>query len=154
MTSFERPDWAPAVKAGTRVLITGASGGLGRALVDMLLESPDCIIGAHGGSNRNPSKDERVVHLEKTFETEADCVQLVEEFADKAGGIDALVVLSIYDVSGKLVRTLVSRRLPAGRYTKAWDGRDANGGNVASGIYFYRLKVAERSVNRKAVLLR
>lgn len=94
MTSFERPDWAPAVKAGTRVLITGASGGLGRALVDMLLESPDCIIGAHGASNRNPSKDERVFHLEKTFETEADCVQLVEEFADKAGGIDALVVLS------------------------------------------------------------
>jgi NAD(P)-dependent dehydrogenase (short-subunit alcohol dehydrogenase family) len=94
MTSFERPDWAPAIKAGTRVLITGASGGLGRSLVDMLLEGPDCIIGAHGASGQHPSKDKRVIHLTQKFETEADCVNLVDDFTDKAGGIDALVVLS------------------------------------------------------------
>jgi len=94
MTFFERPDSAPAIKAGTRILITGASGGLGRALVDMLLEGPDCIIGAHGADNQHPSKDKRVIHLTQKFETEADCVNLVDGFADKAGGIDALVVLS------------------------------------------------------------
>ena len=94
MTSFERPDWSPAVKAGTRVLITGASGGIGRALVDMLLEGPDCVIGAHGASNQHPSGDKRIIHLSQKFETEADCTRLVDDFAGKAGGIDALVVLS------------------------------------------------------------
>ena len=86
MTSFERPDWVPAAESGARILVTGASGGLGRALVDMLLEGPDCIIGAHGATNRHPSDDERVLHLTKTFETERDCVDLVDDFAGKAGG--------------------------------------------------------------------
>jgi NAD(P)-dependent dehydrogenase (short-subunit alcohol dehydrogenase family) len=94
MTSFERPDWTPALKAGTRVLVTGASGGLGRALVDMLLDGPDCVIGAHGATQQHPSDDERVIHLSQKFDCEADCAALVEDFAAKAGGIDALVVLS------------------------------------------------------------
>ena len=94
MTSFERPDWAPSIHAGTRVLITGASGGLGRSLVDMLLEGPDCIIGAHGANHRHPSDDKRIIHLTQKFETGSDCADLVDDFAGKAGGIDALVVLS------------------------------------------------------------
>ncbi len=94
MTSFDRPGWVPTLEAGTRVLVTGASGGLGQALIHMLLEGPECVIGAHGSTNRHPSDDKRVVHLEKTFETEADCVAVIDEFADQASGIDALVVLS------------------------------------------------------------
>jgi 3-oxoacyl-[acyl-carrier protein] reductase len=94
MTSFERPDWTPALKTGTRILITGASGGLGWALVDMLLDGPDSVIGAHGATNRHPSDDKRVIHLTQKFDAEADCTGLVDDFAGKAGGIDALVVLS------------------------------------------------------------
>jgi hypothetical protein len=67
---------------------------------------------------------------------------------------DALVTLSIFDVSGKLVRTLVNRPLAAGSYTGHWDGRDTQGNEVASGIYFYRLTAAKKSLTRKAVLLR
>jgi 3-oxoacyl-[acyl-carrier protein] reductase len=94
MTSFERPDWAPVIKDGTRILVVGASGGLGQALVDMLLEGPDCIVGAHGSSNRHPSNDTRVLHLTQKFNTDKDCVSLVDEFVSKSGSIDALVVLS------------------------------------------------------------
>ena len=94
MTDFTPPDWIPRVETGARVLVTGASGGLGRALVDMLLDGPDCVIGAHGAGNQHPSKDKRVIHLTQKFESEADCVRLVDDFAGKAGGIDALVVLS------------------------------------------------------------
>ncbi|MDA1091455.1 MAG: SDR family NAD(P)-dependent oxidoreductase [Proteobacteria bacterium] len=94
MTSFERPDWTPAIKNGTRLLITGASGGLGRALVDMLLDGPECVIGAHGATGQHPTDDKRVIHLTQKFETEADCVRLIDDFTTKAGGIDALVVLS------------------------------------------------------------
>jgi hypothetical protein len=67
---------------------------------------------------------------------------------------DAVVQLSIYDVSGKLVRTLVNRTLKAGAYVETWDGRDTQGSNVASGIYFYHLTDRKKSLTRKAVLLR
>ena len=94
MTNFVRPDWTPAVAPGARILVTGASGGLGRALVDMLLTGSDCVIGAHGANGRHPSDDTRVIHLTQKFEAEADCAKLVDDFVGQAGGIDSLVVLS------------------------------------------------------------
>ena len=94
MTSFAPPDWIPAAEPGARILVTGASGGLGRALVDMLLAGSDCTIGAHGANARHPSGDARIIHLSKTFESESDCAALVDDFTAKADGIDALVVLS------------------------------------------------------------
>ena len=94
MTIFDRPDWVPVIKSGNRILIVGASGGLGQALVDMLLDGSDCVIGAHGASKNYQSKDKRVIHLLKKFKSEGDCVDLVNEFVRKAGGIDALVILS------------------------------------------------------------
>ena len=94
MTAFEKPDWTPKVADGTRVLVTGASGGLGRALVGMLLAGSGCVVGAHGASKDAPIKDKRVIPLRRAFTSEADCVAMVEEFCGKAGGIDGLVVLS------------------------------------------------------------
>jgi 3-oxoacyl-[acyl-carrier protein] reductase len=38
MIPFARPGWLPRLEPGTRILIAGASGGLGQALVEMLLE--------------------------------------------------------------------------------------------------------------------
>ena len=91
---FIRPDWIPLVDDGTRVLIVGATGGLGRALVGLLLEGSDCVIGAHGASQSIDINDDRIIPLHRNFEEEEDCRVLVDEFASKAGGIDALVVLS------------------------------------------------------------
>jgi len=92
--AFTSPNWLPRVAPGTRILVTGASGGLGRALIQMLLAGSDCVIGAHGASKSAGVKDKRVIALRRTFRNEADCADLVENFANKAGGIDALVVLS------------------------------------------------------------
>lgn len=94
MTSFQKPDWVPRLEPGTRILVTGASGGLGQALVAMLLEGSDCVIGAHGASKEIGIEDARIISLRRSFDGEADCTAVVEEFAEKAGGIDALVVLS------------------------------------------------------------
>jgi NAD(P)-dependent dehydrogenase (short-subunit alcohol dehydrogenase family) len=94
MTDYSRPNWTPKVADGTRVLVTGASGGLGRALVAMLLEGSECVIGAHGASKKSKTTDDRVISIQRSFDGDADCVAVVDEFAAKAGGIDALVVLS------------------------------------------------------------
>ena len=53
------------------------------------------------------------------------------------------VRLRIYDVNGRLVRTLVSGVQSPGPYTSIWDGRDDNGRGVASGNYFARLDVGK-----------
>jgi M6 family metalloprotease-like protein len=65
----------------------------------------------------------------------------------------AHVDLSIYDVEGRLVRTLIEENLPGGARTVAWEGRDWKGNRVGSGMYFYRLKAGKRELVRKMVFL-
>jgi hypothetical protein len=64
------------------------------------------------------------------------------------------VVLQIYDVSGRLVRTLVDELLGAGPHEKVWDGRDSAGTSVASGVYFYRLTIGDKTLSKKMLLLK
>jgi len=72
---------------------------------------------------------------------------------------EADVTIHIYNASGQLVRTLNLGTKPVGVYTtkgKAayWDGRDSLGQKVASGVYFYQLKVGEFTAMRKMVILK
>lgn len=64
------------------------------------------------------------------------------------------VTLSIYDVTGRLVRVLIDEDRDAGHYRESWDGRGAHGSTVASGVYFYRLRAGTFSETRKMVLTR
>ncbi len=63
------------------------------------------------------------------------------------------VDLSVYDLAGRLVRTLVDGPQETGFYSVVWDGRDSSGRSVASGVYFYRLSAtntADRSATNTA----
>ncbi|MFQ5676573.1 MAG: FlgD immunoglobulin-like domain containing protein [bacterium] len=64
------------------------------------------------------------------------------------------VELTIFDITGRHVRTLVHGAQNAGSHTAVWDGRDYRGKEVASGIYLYRLSVGKRVQTRRMVLLR
>jgi flagellar hook assembly protein FlgD len=64
------------------------------------------------------------------------------------------VELSIYNLLGQRVRVLMDESKPAGMYSAVWDGRDANGREVASGIYFYRLRAGENLATKKMLLLK
>ncbi len=62
--------------------------------------------------------------------------------------------LSIYNVKGQRVRTLVDEILPAGQYTVIWDGCDDKQMAVSSGIYFYRLKSGSEELQGKMLMLK
>jgi hypothetical protein len=65
-------------------------------------------------------------------------------------------MLKIYNILGQEVSTLVDETKEPGYYTVSWDGRDWNGHDVASGIYFYRLSVEsdQWSETKRMVILR
>jgi hypothetical protein len=67
---------------------------------------------------------------------------------------DCWVKLSIYNISGQKVKTLVDRFEAAGHKTVKWDGRNEQGEQVASGVLFYRLEAGEFTATKKMVLLR
>lgn len=64
------------------------------------------------------------------------------------------VRLSIYDTAGREVTTLVDGSLDAGRHEIRWDGRDADGIEVASGVYHLRLEANGVTRTHRAVLLK
>ncbi|MCK4655094.1 MAG: T9SS type A sorting domain-containing protein, partial [Candidatus Cloacimonetes bacterium] len=67
---------------------------------------------------------------------------------------DSKVSLSIYNVKGQKVNTLVNEILPAGEHSVIWNGKDSNGNQVSSGIYFYKLKAGDYQKVKKMLLLK
>lgn len=66
----------------------------------------------------------------------------------------APVRLTIHDLGGRLVRTLVDEAQAAGGHVAPWDGRDDAGQPVAGGVYVYRLSAGSSVESRKMVLLK
>ncbi len=65
-----------------------------------------------------------------------------------------LVTLTVHNVNGQLVRTLVSGALPAGPALAVWDGADESGRRVASGVYVARLQARGQNAFRKMMLIK
>lgn len=71
------------------------------------------------------------------------------------------VTLTIYNLVGQQIRTLVDQEKGQGYYTAVWDGKDGLGKQVASGVYVYRIQAISNNSNsppfeakRKMTLLR
>ncbi len=63
------------------------------------------------------------------------------------------VKLEIFDLSGKRIITLLDEVQSAGLHTVIWNGSDETGGNVANGIYLYRMQAGNSMSIRKMTLL-
>jgi hypothetical protein len=59
------------------------------------------------------------------------------------------VTVTIYDMSGRAVRTLTDTEMRAAEHILMWDGRDESGGMVGAGVYFCRLQAAGQTVTQK-----
>ena len=67
---------------------------------------------------------------------------------------DSFVVLSIYNINGQLVNSLVNADLEAGVYNAMWNGADNKGAEVSSGVYLMQLKTNNEVITNKITLLR
>ncbi len=68
----------------------------------------------------------------------------------RPGAVD----VGVYDVGGRLVRTLACGWHPAMQYVKTWDGRDGAGREVPGGVYFLRLSADEKRETRRLIRLK
>ena len=80
----------------------------------------------------------------------------IDVFVSIPSGEQHTVKVAIYDVQGRLVRTLLNRSLGGGTHTLDWDQRNAQGSPVSSGIYFLQMKAGERGLidTKKIVVVR
>ncbi|MFA7360086.1 MAG: PQQ-dependent sugar dehydrogenase [Candidatus Kapaibacterium sp.] len=65
-----------------------------------------------------------------------------------------LVKLQVFDINGKQVRTLVNNSQTAGRYGISFNGKDDNGANIPSAIYYYTLSSDDFTETRKMVMIK
>jgi flagellar hook assembly protein FlgD len=67
---------------------------------------------------------------------------------------DCHVELTIYNMLGQKVKTLVNQYQEAGNKIARWNGRDDKGYEIASGLYFYKIQTPKYSETKKMILLR
>ena len=132
----------------------GINNGIG-------IPSGDC---GEGSAQADPA-DEGMVDLGTMVDGAAELQRFEEPtpnpFRDRTrmayavpGNAAMQVEVSIYNISGQRVRTLVSGTKTAGGYEAIWDGRRDDGQDVPAGVYFYRLAVGGQTHVSRVVLMR
>ena len=74
-------------------------------------------------------------------------------YAFEVVGSDQPVDVGVYNVAGRLVKSLVQTTLPAGRHTATWNGMDDNGARVPSGVYFVRARYGAEQKQQRVIYL-
>ena len=64
------------------------------------------------------------------------------------------VLINIYNINGKIVKSFIYNNQKPGEYTFDWDGKDLTGCNLSSGIYLYKIQVDNKIISRRMTLIR
>lgn len=88
--------------------------------------------------------------LSENFPNPFNPVTTITYRLEESGDID----ISVFNLMGQKVRTLVRGRVESGRHVVIWNGRDDEGRLVSSGVYLYRLHGERHSITRKMMLLK
>ena len=139
---------------------------LSAAQIDIIEEQIDLLIATN---DRSPSAMRVLVYLQQLLVTaRPEKTQLLTNYPNPFNpetwipyelATDTNVRLTIYNTQGVVIRSLQFGHQSAGYYTGRdraayWDGRNALGEQVASGLYFYQLETDEMSLMRKMVILK
>ena len=121
-------------------------GRLVRHALRVIVGSPAFVDGLTMGATRLPGS----VDLEQNFPNPFNPITTIRFTLNEP----TRVRLTILNVRGQRVRQLADGLYNAGPHTLQWDGRDAGGRQVASGIYFYRLEAGSHVRSKKMTLIR
>lgn len=91
-----------------------------------------------------------VLHLAQNYPNPFNSATSIRYILSRNG----FIRLTIYNISGQLVRTLVNGEEFSGIHTVRWNGRDERERSVSSGIYFYCLKAGNLKITNKMLLLK
>jgi hypothetical protein len=117
-----------------------------RALTDGdIAELCDCPA---TGVNKAPALSASAIR--RTYPNPSGGDTSVDFFVESSGNVE----LTVYDVAGRLVRTLHTGALARGEHAANWDGRNAAGKLVPSGVYFLRLNTGGVVVSSRLVRIR
>ena len=134
--------------------------------IDIIEEQIDLLIATN---DRSPSAMRVLIYLQQLLVTaRPEKTQLLANYPNPFNpetwipyelATDTDVRITIYNTQGVVIRTLQFGHQSAGYYTGRdraayWDGRNALGEQVASGLYFYQLETDEMSLMRKMVILK
>ncbi|MBN2009822.1 CotH kinase family protein [candidate division KSB1 bacterium] len=113
--------------------------------------------------NGSPGADDSFVDVQNSNLSMPPAIRLLQNFPNPFNPTTVIsyqlsaasdVNLSIFNINGQLVRTLVRVKQSAGKYKAQWDGLNNVGRFVSSGIYLYRLRVGEHVQTRRMLLIR
>jgi hypothetical protein len=115
------------------------------------------VVTMHGPVTATPTAsegDEQVARLFKLypnypnpFNPTTTIVVDLEEFTDEA-------LIEVYDITGRLVKTLYNGPINQYRIMVEWDGTNNAGNTLSTGMYFYRYRSANRDIMRKMILMK
>jgi hypothetical protein len=126
---------------------TGPPGEDEEVVIDQFLFVP---AGTVVGISDRPPRIDPETHLAVARPNPFNLNTSIEYTVAKAGK----VMLVVYDVSGRRVRTLLSGFVPAGTREVVWNGCDDSGHQVASGVYMYQFRAGDVVESRRVVLLK
>ncbi len=69
-------------------------------------------------------------------------------------GVSGRARVHVFDVAGRLVRSLIDADMDSGRHVVEWDGRNADGVPVSAGVYVRRFDASGATQSRKLVVVR
>jgi hypothetical protein len=148
-------NWLPTA-TGVQVRVVAEDGGMESSLIEAALDDFAVYSGADGSARMASSL------------ARADGSELMAFSVKRSGrnpsrsgaraslslGRPALVELEVYDVHGRLVRSLEMGTLPPGSHEIAWDGRLRDGSPAYSGVYWMRVRAGSETSTLRIVVAR
>ncbi len=132
-------------------LIVGAlsqNGGINRAIINHLIDNTGPS--AETAVAAKPVELVNTLQLQQNYPNPFNPSTTINYSVARAGKVE----LTIYDLLGKKVRTLVAANNSAGEYAVLWDGRNDADRRVGSGSYYYKLRVGEHTSTKRMLLLK
>ncbi|MCK4234241.1 T9SS type A sorting domain-containing protein, partial [candidate division WOR-3 bacterium] len=125
-----------------------------RTYVTNYADNSISVIRGETGVEEVAGNQSSITRLEQNFPnpfTRATCIRYQ---IPNTGSQEQQVTLKVYDITGRLVRTLIDAKKKSGNCIAVWDTKDDRGEKVTNGVYFYRLSTNGFTEVRNLILIK